>query len=52
MDFRGRIGACSVQKGFTYAVADKKGNHMKEAKAIISKESSIELAMKVKDNNK
>jgi hypothetical protein len=31
LDYKGNVGAASVQKGFSYALADCEGNLMKEA---------------------
>ncbi|TNV77117.1 hypothetical protein FGO68_gene3539 [Halteria grandinella] len=52
LDYKGRVGACGVQQGFTYALANSKHNIMKSAKAIIQKSASIELAMQVKNHLK
>lgn len=35
LDYKGRVGACGVQQGFTYAVANRKDNKLNSAKAII-----------------
>lgn len=43
MNHKGRIGACSVQNGFTYYVGEK----LREAKSIINKHASIMQAMQV-----
>lgn len=48
LDYQGRIGSCGVQKGFTYAVGNNRGNKLKEAKAVLNKKATIGLAMKVK----
>lgn len=49
LDYNGKIGASSVQKGFNYAEGKSKSNSMKNAKAALNIEASIKLAMRVKD---
>jgi N4-(beta-N-acetylglucosaminyl)-L-asparaginase len=41
LDYKGRIGACSVQHGFTYAVANAKSNNLLTAKSILKQGASI-----------
>ena len=48
LDYKGNVGAASVQKGFSYAIGNSEGNKLAEASAAINKEASIQLAMKVK----
>ena len=52
MDFSGRIGAFSVQRGFTYALAERGENAMHAAPAAIDHDGSIDLAMKVQDRGR
>jgi N4-(beta-N-acetylglucosaminyl)-L-asparaginase len=51
MDFSGRTGACGVQRGFTYALAERGVNAMHEAPAVLAIDSSIEVAMRVRDRS-
>lgn len=47
LDYSGRIGASSVQQGFTYAVGNSQGNTEHEAEANLKVRSDIDLAMLV-----
>lgn len=48
MDFQGRVGAFAVQKGFTYAVGDPRGNALHDAPFALAEDGSIMRAMRVK----
>jgi isoaspartyl peptidase/L-asparaginase-like protein (Ntn-hydrolase superfamily) len=52
MDFSGRTGAFSVQRGFTYALAERGANAMHAAPAALGQDSTIEVAMKVQDRRR
>ena len=49
MDFSGRVGAFSVQRGFNYAMAGSAGNAMQVAPAALGIQGSIDRAMKVQE---
>ena len=49
MDFSGRVGAFSVQRGFNYAMAGSAGNAMHVAPAALGIQGSIDRAMKVQE---
>jgi hypothetical protein len=48
MDHRGRVGAFSVQQGFTYALADGARNTVHAASAALQIDGDIERAKRVK----
>jgi isoaspartyl peptidase/L-asparaginase-like protein (Ntn-hydrolase superfamily) len=48
MDHRGRVGAFSVQQGFTYALADGARNTVPAASAALQIDGDIERAKRVK----
>lgn len=52
MDFSGRTGAFSVQRGFTYALAERGVNAMQTAPAALGQDSTIEVAMKVQERRR
>lgn len=41
MDYSGNVGSASVQKGFTYAQGDSKGNQMLQSSAALKTKASI-----------
>lgn len=47
LDYRGRVGAFAVQKGFTYAVADGSANGMHASAFALAVDGSIQSAMRV-----
>jgi isoaspartyl peptidase/L-asparaginase-like protein (Ntn-hydrolase superfamily) len=49
MDFSGRTGAFSVQRGFSYALAERGQNTMHQAPAALGQDSTIDVAMRVQD---
>lgn len=51
MDFSGRVGAFSVQRGFTCALAERGENAMHAAPATLAIDGSIQVAMRLHDQS-
>jgi hypothetical protein len=48
LDYKGNVGAASIQKGFTYALADQEGNQMIEANSILKNKWPSQVSQIVK----